>query len=156
MDIFSEDYQQFISLLNTNKVEYLLVGGIAVNFHGYQRSTGDMDVWIKPSKENGIKLVAAIKDFGFDTELIKEYDYESTLTFSLRDNPLQIDIMTRLVGLNFDEAYSHRTETMIDKLKIVFIHFNDLIINKMTSGRPKDQADIQELQKIINRKEQNK
>ena len=94
-NIFNEGFRNFISALNNNGVKYILVGGFAVILHGHARVTGDMDVWIESREENYISLVKAFKEFGM------------SLFDMTKDKFLSIDIMTKVKGLDFNEAYYH-------------------------------------------------
>src|SRR6478752_3170163 len=107
--IFNDDFRDFIQALNEQKVEYILVGGYAVILHGYRRVTGDMDIWVNRTKENYSKLVKAFSQFGlsvFDMTEAKFLDIKSADVFSFGRPPVSIDILTRLKGVEFDEAFS--------------------------------------------------
>ena len=142
-----KDYKEFLLLLNRNKVEYLVVGGYAVAFHGYPRYTGDIDIWINSSKDNAERLVKAIDEFGFDAEPLKILDFEQeVIAFHLGTPPVRIDIMNRIAGVKFSECYSRKLELEIEGMPINYIAFQDLITNKKASGRYKDLSDIENLQ----------
>jgi hypothetical protein len=146
--IFNEDFREFIQSLNDNKVEYMLVGGYAVILHGYRRVTGDMDIWVNRTKENYSKLVKAFSQFGmsvFDMTDEKFLDIESTDVFSFGRPPVSIDILTRLKGVEFDNAFSRAMQFEENGLIVRFIHLNNLIEAKKASGRYKDLDDIEKL-----------
>jgi hypothetical protein len=135
--------------LNEQKVEYVLVGGMAVILHGYVRGTGDMDVWVNKTKENYLRLIKAYRQFGmplFDmTEenfLGEEYD-----VFGIGVQPVKIEVMTNEKGLMFDETYAMAQMYEEDGLQIRFIHINHLIQAKKASGRFRDLDDIEQLTK---------
>ncbi|HEX5155469.1 MAG TPA: nucleotidyltransferase [Parafilimonas sp.] len=149
-NIFNEDFRDFIAALNNNHVKYILVGGFAVILHGHSRVTGDMDIWIKPTEENYIKLVSAFKEFGmslFDMTKSNFLSVNKFDVFSFGRKPVAIDIMTKVKGLNFDEAYQQSKIFNDDGLLIRALHFNDLILAKRESGRLKDIDDIDQLNK---------
>ena len=109
-NIFNEGFRNFISALNNNGVKYILVGGFAVILHGHARVTGDMDVWIESREENYISLVKAFKEFGmslFDMTKDKFLSIDKFDVFSFGRKPVSIDIMTKVKGLDFNEAYYH-------------------------------------------------
>ncbi len=149
-DIFQEDFRDFLKALNDREVKYIMVGGMAVILHGHARVTGDMDIWVECTKENYQQLAKAFHQFGmplFDMTLEKFLRVKENDVFSFGKNPVGIDIMTAVKGLNFDEAYSLSTIFDDDDLPIRMIHINHLIEAKKASGRLKDLDDIKQLQK---------
>jgi hypothetical protein len=146
--IFEQDFIDFIQFLNDNEVKYMVVGAYALSLHGRPRNTGDLDIWIKPDKENARKMVQVIKDFGFETLNLSEVDFlRKNYVTQLGYPPLRIDILNSVTGINFDEAYQEKVEIVIDNLKISFIGENDFIKNKQAVGRAKDLGDIDALNK---------
>ncbi|MEJ2617385.1 MAG: nucleotidyltransferase [Ignavibacteriaceae bacterium] len=144
--MFSQDFKEFIELLNKNKIEYLVVGGYAVGIHGYPRYTGDIDIWIKISNEIADKMVSVLDEFGFGGYEIKREDFlNSNNVIQLGYPPLRIDIIMSIDGVNFEESYSKRVEKVIDGMPINFIGFEELIKNKRASGRDKDIIDLKNL-----------
>jgi hypothetical protein len=144
--MFSKDFKEFIQLLNKNQVEYLVVGGYAVGFHGYPRYTGDIDIWINPLKSNIYKMTSVLEEFGFLPQHFNIND------FQIKDNiirigfpPNRIDMMVSIDGVNFEECYPNRVITDIDGTKVNFIGIKDLIKNKRTCDRTKDQIDLENL-----------
>ena len=128
--MFSQDFKEFIELLNKNKVEYLVVGGYAVGFHGYPRYTGDIDVWIKADNKNAEKMVSVLNEFGFGSSNIKKENFlKLDNIIQLGNPPFRIDIIMYIDGVTFDECYENRTCTMIDQFEINFIGYNELIKN---------------------------
>lgn len=149
-DIFQEDFRDFLKALNDNEVKYIMVGGLAVVLHGHARVTGDMDIWVECSAENYKKLVKAFQQFHmpvFDMTLEKFLQVNESDVFSFGRNPVGIDIMTAVKGLNFDEAYKLSLIFNDEGLPIRLIHMNQLIEAKKAAGRLKDLYDIQQLQK---------
>lgn len=148
-NIFNEHFRDFIAALNDNKVEYVLVGGMAVILHGYVRGTGDMDIWVNKREDNYNRLVKAFIQFGmpvFDmTEkafLGDEYD-----VWGIGVQPVRIEVMTAVKGLNFEETFQHSQLYNEDGLQIRFIHLNHLLQAKKASGRFRDLDDIDQLTK---------
>ncbi len=148
-NIFNDDFRDFIACLNKHNVEYILVGGMAVLIHGYVRSTGDMDIWVNKTSENYKRLSCAFIDFQmpvFDmTEqnfLHSEYD-----VWGFGREPVKIEIMTAVKGLNFESAYTQSQLYNEGDLSIRHLHLNSLIEAKKASGRHKDLDDIEQLSK---------
>ncbi|MCU0335072.1 MAG: hypothetical protein MUF62_08465 [Chitinophagaceae bacterium] len=146
-DLFSEDFLDFIGLLNRHQVDYVVVGGFAVNIHGYQRSTGDVDIWVRKTQHNYERLVNVFHDFRlplFDMTL-SNFLSDRFDVFSFGRPPQALDLITSLKGMDFDEVftqsivYEERSET------IRVIHKNHLIEAKKHAGRWKDHDDIQGL-----------
>ena len=147
LDIFNPDFIDFLELLNKNEVEYLLVGGYAVILHGYIRSTGDMDLWVKKSKDNYLKIKKAYNDFG--APMFPESHFLETEldVWSIGKEPSKIEILTNVHGLEFDESFKNCNWFDLEKIKIPYIYFDDLIKNKLATGRYKDLADVEQLKK---------
>ena len=156
MNIFLPEHTEILKALNHHEAEYLLIGGYAVIFHGYDRTTGDMDIWLKPDNKNKIKIIAALREIGFDDESLdhlNNYDFTTTVMFYLGLEPQKIEFITKLSLLDFDESNAKKKFCVIDdEFKIPVLHFNDLVLSKFNTGRIKDQADIEELQKIEKQK----
>lgn len=145
MDL-DQDFKEFIQLLNVNKVQYLIVGGYAVAFHGYVRYTGDIDFWVKPEKENLDRLVKSLVEFGFSAaELEKEELNNENLVFQFGVPPSRFDIMTSATGLVFDESWKARKELEMEDEKLNFISLEHLKINKQKAGRTRDLNDLENL-----------
>jgi hypothetical protein len=147
-NIFNDDFRDFIHALNKHDVEYILVGGYAVILHGYRRVTGDMDIWVNRTKENYAKITLAFAEFGlplFDMTAEKFMDTDTADVFSFGRPPVSIDIITKLKGVEFDQAFAKAQVFNEEGLKIRFIHLNNLIEAKKASGRHKDLDDIEKL-----------
>ncbi len=142
----NQDFKEFIQLLNEKQVEYLVVGGYAVAFHGYPRYTGDIDIWVAISKENAEKVIQVLKDFGFGSLAISEEDFlKQDLVIQLGYEPIRIDILTSLTALSFAECYDFAVLANLDDLLVKFINLENLKKNKLATGRQKDLGDIENL-----------
>lgn len=142
------DFKEFLRLLKSEKVKYLLLGGYAVNFHGYQRFTGDIDVWISTEPGNADRVLAALIKFGFPASTLNAADFqERGRVFQFGRVPIRIDILTAPSGIEFDDCYARRVESTLDEIPVPVISLKDLQTNKAASGRPKDLADLAELGK---------
>lgn len=152
INLFTEEHQQLLSALIKNKVDFMLVGGYAVIYYGYDRSTGDMSIWLKTGNENRDKLIKALKDFGVidqHLETLKEMDFTNPVpVFYFGKEPRRIDFITMISNVKFEEAIQRVNYSALENEKVPVIHYNDLILSKLTSNRLKDKADIEELEKI--------
>ena len=147
MDLFNQDFADFIHCLNRNEVEYILVGGYAVIIRGYSRSTGDMDIWVNKTANNFLRLQKAITAFGLPAEAVPEDKFFSPYfdVFTFGRPPFAIEIMTNLKGVLFSEAYPLSTIERIDEIDVRVIHINQLIQSKKAANRHKDLNDIENL-----------
>ncbi len=144
--VLNKDFKEFIESLNENKVQYLIVGGYAVGFHGYPRYTKDLDVWILVSHENAEKVLVALKQFGFGSLGLQKEDFLKPDEFvQLGYPPNRIDIVTSCDGVEFDQCYQTKNQLIIDGLAIDFIDIDNLRKNKAASARPQDLADLDNL-----------
>jgi len=140
------EFRQFLAALNRAGVEYLLVGGYAVNHYGYHRFTEDIDFWIAITDENFDRLLAAVRDFfgedlgGLDKKFLQENE-----SLFLGGVPNKIEVFKHCSGLEFADAYARRHETNIDGEPVKLISLADLKVNKRASGRNKDLADLDNL-----------
>lgn len=151
MNIFDSYTREVIIALKKEEVKFLVVGGYAVNFHGYHRGTGDIDLWIEPTNANKIKILNALKLLNIEAEiieLINTFDFSKPIVFSDGEIPFKIDFMTYVSHVDFKEAWLQKIDSEIDSIPIAFINLNHLVVSKFNTGRLKDQLDIEELQKI--------
>jgi hypothetical protein len=139
--------------LNSRAVEYLVVGGHAVAFHGHPRFTGDVDFLVRPTAENAVRVLDAVRAFGFGSLPLTPTDFTTPERIvQLGRPPNRIDILTSISGVDFNEAWSSRVPANIDDQPVSFLGFEALIRNKKASGRAKDQADVIKLLAIATRK----
>jgi hypothetical protein len=144
----SRDLRQFVECLNSHNVEYLIVGALAVSWHGFPRYSADIDFFIRPSPENAARILSALRAFGFGGLPITAEDLITPeQVIQLGHEPNRIDLMTSISGLTFEEAWSTRTAGLLDGLPLQFIGHEALLRNKAASGRPKDLFDIEALRK---------
>jgi hypothetical protein len=128
-----------------------VIGGYAVNLHGYPRYTKDIDFWINPNQENIQKLLSAIEDFGFGSLGLKKEDFMSPDDIiQLGRAPRRIDILTDVEGIDFKVCFDQKTKIDIDGINTNFIGIQDLITAKRTTARSQDLADAEQLEKIKN------
>jgi len=140
------DFKEFLKLLNAHEVEYMLIGGYAVGYHGYPRATADMDIWIAVHPENSQRMVCVLKEFGFDVpELSPQLFSEEWQIVRLGVPPVRIEIATTISGVDFGECYSERVVDVLDGVKVSLISLKHLKANKKASGRHQDLADLENL-----------
>ena len=140
------DFSEFLKLLNCHHVDYLLVVGFAVGFHGYPRATSDMDIWVSQSPENAGRVVAAIRAFGFDTpNLTEDLFLQRRRIVRMGHPPVRIEVMNEIDGVTFEECRPAAILAFLDGIQVPIISLADLKRNKLASGRPKDIDDLQQL-----------
>ena len=140
------DFRDFLKLLNSNRVEYLLIGGYAVCYHGYYRNTNDIDFWVAVHPENARKLVGLVREFGFDLpELSEELFLQKGRMIRMGVEPMRIEILTEISACEFAECFARKTEGSMDGIPVNIISRLDLIRNKRKSGRLRDLDDAEKL-----------
>jgi len=140
------DFREFLRLLNSRHVEYLLIGGYAVGYHGYPRPTGDMDIWVAVSAENAARVVQALLDFGFKSvDVPLSLFTEPGKVVRMGVPPMRLEIVTTISGVDFAACFARRTSAVIDGVPVNIIGLDDLKINKRASGRHKDLNDLEQL-----------
>lgn len=150
-----KEHKDFIVKLIDNDVSFLLIGGYAVIYHGYPRMTNDMDIWLKPTEENKQKFISLMSKEGIEEDgiqMLSSFDFTKPNVFFFGEVPMRIDFLTQLQGIKYHDAERNKVFLSMDEKQIPILCFNDLVITKMISGRPKDIADLDELKKINNRK----
>ena len=147
-NIFNEDFQEFLHLLNTCKVKYVLVGGYSVIYHGFPRTTGDLDIFVEVSKENYEAIKNTFNLFHMPVFDMTEENFLNNSqmnVFSFGRSPVSIEILKEISGITFNEVYSRATNTTFENIPLRIIQLRDLKINKKASGRPKDINDLENL-----------
>lgn len=139
----SQDFIDILSAFIDEKVEYMLVGGYALGFHGYSRATGDIDLWVRRSPENAVRVFTALKKFGTPLSDVKPDEFVVPNTvLQIGVPPNRIDVITDIDGVGFDDAWPKREETFTAGINITLIGRNDLLTNKKATSWPKDIPDI--------------
>jgi len=147
--MLNEDYKEILQILLKNKVKFLVVGAYAMGAYGYPRATGDFDIWVESSLLNSRKIYKSLSEFGAPLQEISEETFcEEGIILQIGVAPRRIDIITKIDGVNFKQAYSNKEKIKIETLIIPFLSKADLIKNKKSTGREKDKLDI----KYLNRK----
>ena len=152
MDIFDEELLHFWRICNRIGLKYIMIGGVAINLHGYSRSTEDIDIWIDDTEENRNKLHSVFKEYGYaDLPSFKTMQFVLGWTYFHLNNGIRLDIMTSVKGLEeytFDHCLEAASTATILDITVPFLQLNQLIEAKIASNRPKDQIDVLALQKI--------
>ncbi|MCC6683429.1 MAG: hypothetical protein IT445_21240 [Phycisphaeraceae bacterium] len=131
-----QDFKEFLKLLNAKRVEYLLIGGYAVNAHGYHRLTQDIDVWIAMLPENARRVVEALREFGFDVPTLNQQLFVTPgRIIRMGIAPMRIEISTTISGVEFDVCRQRAVMAKVDDITIPVISLADLRTNKRASGR---------------------
>jgi hypothetical protein len=148
--ILAKDFEDFVKLLNQHGVEYMVVGGYALAFHGKPRHTGDLDIWISISEINATKMLRVLKDFGLTALGFKKEDFlKPGYVTQIGYPPLRIDILNSIDGIEFKEAIQNRLRLEVDQNFVInYIGLKDLVNNKKASGRSQDLTDVQEIEKL--------
>ncbi len=141
------DFKEFLALLNSEKIEYLLVGGYAVSYHGYPRPTGDLDVWVDVRPDSVAKLIEVLAKFGFaDAGATPELFLTPGRVVRMGVPPVRIELLNKVSGLDFSASYARRLEAVLDGVPVRIIARKDLVINKRAAGREKDLNDLKHLE----------
>lgn len=148
MEVHS-DYRDLLELFNAHSVEYLVVGAYALAFHGAPRFTRDMDLLVRPTKENAERVVTAIVEFGFSDSGLTTADFDRPdQVIQLGYDPVRIDMMTSLSGVSWEEAWDGRAAGECGGVPVQYLGREQYIGNKRAAGRLKDLADVEEIEKL--------
>lgn len=152
MDVQDDDLLKFWRILNRNNVKYIMVGGVATRFHGFNRTTDDLDIWIEDKLVNRKNLRKSFNELGYgDFPSLETIEFVPGWTSFHVGQFIELDIMTSMKGLEnytFDECLEMASTADLDGVIVPFLHINLLIANKKAVARPKDQIDLIELEKI--------
>jgi len=149
MPALHRDLREFVALLNSNEVDYLVVGAHALAYHGHPRYTGDLDLFVRACEANAQKLERVIVAFGFEDTGLRADDFLTEgAVIQLGIAPNRIDLLTGLTGVLFDEAWEERIEAELDGVPVHMLSKPHLIRNKKALGRPKDLADVDSLNTV--------
>ena len=143
----TQHFKEFLQFFNAQHVEYLLIGGYAVGYHGYPRTTGDMDVWVARHEQNAHRIVTALNAFGFGaaTGASAEMFLKPDQVVRMGNPPLRIEVLTSISGVDFAPCFARRLVVVLEGVPVNFIGLDDLKTNKAASGRTKDQNDLDHL-----------
>jgi Nucleotidyl transferase of unknown function (DUF2204) len=150
--MLTHDFKEFAELLNSNRVEYLVVGGYALAAYGHPRYTGDLDFWVGTHPANADKLLVALQQFGFGgMDISKEDLTKPNSMIQLGYPPRRIDLMTSIDGVDFVQCYQRRLVVTLGDMDVSFIAVEDFKANKRATGRHRDLADLETLEQVVKR-----
>ena len=142
------DFKDLLGLFNVHKVEYIIVGGYALAYHGAPRYTGDIDIYVKPDPQNAGQIMKALAEFGFSSVGLTVEDFENPdKVIQLGVPPVRVDIITSISGVSWKDAFLGCVDGKYGDVPVKYIGLNEFIINKRTTGRKKDLSDLEALGK---------
>ena len=147
--MLNRDFKEFAECLHAEGVEYLVVGGYALAAHGHPRYTGDIDFWLRPDLTNVERALCALERFGFASLGLKVADFSPESVVQLGQPPRRIDLLTTIDGVAFNDAWARREAVRVDGLVLLIIGLDDFKTNKRATGRLKDLADLEALDKGV-------
>ncbi len=143
----SKDWREFLELLNSRGVDYVIVGAQSLAFHGRPRYTGDLDILVRPTRDNAQQLLEVLNQFGFAQAGFKEPDFvEPEQMIQLGRAPSRIDLLTSISGVHTDEAFETKVSATMDGIPVFILGKEALIRNKRAVGSPQDLADLESLE----------
>jgi predicted nucleotidyltransferase len=151
LDGLNRDFRDMVFALCDEGAEFLLVGAYAVSFHGHPRTTGDMDLLVRPSKENAARVFRALVRFGAPVAAMGLSEHDLTrpdTVYQIGVPPRRVDILTDITGVSFDRAWQSRVEVDWSGRRVAFLGLDDLIANKQAAGRPQDLLDVAQLEAV--------
>ena len=145
----NQDFKELLSEFNAHHVEYLVVGAHALAVYGHLRATKDLDIWINPTETNAVNVISALQAFGAPLQDLTNNDLSTPGTvFQMGIPPVRIDIINEISGVQFTDAWPKRFQSQLDGQSVWVISKSDFILNKRTSGRTQDLADIEHLENL--------
>ncbi|MBM4440126.1 MAG: hypothetical protein FJ027_06880 [Candidatus Rokubacteria bacterium] len=145
--MLNPDFRDMLSALSDENAEFLLVGAYAVAVHGIPRATADLDIWVRPSPENAVKVRRALARFGAPGSSIGADELlMPARVIQIGVAPRRIDLLTSVDGVDFADAWAHRMQVDVEGLRVPVISRQHLIVNKKAVGRPQDLADVARLE----------
>jgi hypothetical protein len=144
----NRNFRDILLALSVERVEFLVVGAYALAAHGLVRATGDLDIWVRPTAENAERVWRAVLRFGAPLAAMDLKDFASLdIVFRMGIPPNQVDLLTSISGLTFEEAWPNRLEQLIEGVPVHVLSRFDQIRNKRSTDRPKDQLDADWLER---------
>lgn len=150
--MLNPDFRDMLSAFSAENVEYLVVGAFALAAHGVPRSTGDLDFWIRPTRQNAERVLRALGRFGAPLDDLSLQDLQThDMVFQFGVQPSRIDLLTSIDGVEFETAWQRRTTTTVAGINVELLGIEDLLTNKKATGRPQDLADVAALEAEVRR-----
>lgn len=153
MNVLYPMHRLLLRKMVEKEVDFILAGGYAVNYHRYNRVSGDIDIWVRPDNESKKSLLSALRDLDFDDEglaVLNDWDFTKPQLFHIGKAPDLTDFMTFIAGIGYGEAKQSAVHTTIEDTPLRIIHLQHLIRNKTASGRLKGLSDVEYLTRIFN------
>ncbi|MFQ5659709.1 MAG: nucleotidyl transferase AbiEii/AbiGii toxin family protein [Gammaproteobacteria bacterium] len=145
------DFRELLALFNAHNVEYIVVGGYALAFHGAPRFTGDIDILVDTAPVNSQHILDALHEFGFGSLELTQNDFEiPDNVIQLGVPPVRVDILTSISGVSWEQAFAHKVEGIYGDVPVYYIGLEEFAANKRATGRIKDLADLEALNKYKN------
>jgi hypothetical protein len=152
--MLNENFRDMLSALGEAGVEYLLVGAYAMAAHGCPRATADIDIWVRPTRDNARRVWGALQDFGAPLSEVTPGDFcTPEVVYQMGVPPQRIAILTSISGVEFDDAWPDRMTVSLEGLSVPVIGLRQLYANKLASGRDKDRLDATILKELIGQRE---
>lgn len=140
------DFKELLALFNKQGIEYIIIGAYALAYHGAPRFTGDIDLYVRPTKENATRIIAALSSFGFGSLGLKEEDFQKPeQVIQLGVPPVRIDLITSITGVTWEQANAGKVAGQYGDVDVHFLGRNQYAQNKRATGRKKDLADLEAL-----------
>jgi hypothetical protein len=150
--IFEELFDRVLRAFTATEVDFMIVGGFAVNYHGYSRNTSDLDIWVKSDQINQANICKALSLLHHNEAsiaMVANLDFSKHFLFHIGDGPNDVEVFNFITGVSYETASKNKVIFKFGEgLFVNFISLNDLLVNKMLSGRNRDKIDVEELQKI--------
>ncbi|NNE00156.1 MAG: hypothetical protein HKN47_22785 [Pirellulaceae bacterium] len=154
--MLNENFRDMLSAFGEAGAEYLLIGAYAMAAHGCPRATGDIDFWVRPTELNAGRVWTALERFGAPLEKVSVGDFHTPdVVYQMGVPPQRIDILTSISGVKFDDAWKNRMTVELDGVSIAVIGLRHLHVNKLATGRDKDQQDAKILAELLGRQQSN-
>lgn len=151
--ILNSDFREMLRVLSSERVRYLVVGGLAVVHHSEPRYTKDIDIWVDPTPANAERVMRALKRFRAPIKGVRAKDFTNPqIVFQIGVEPVRIDLLTSMKGLRFDNAWAARTRARWGKQAVNVLSVEHLVANKRRVGRPQDLLDVERLSPLLKRK----
>jgi predicted nucleotidyltransferase len=146
------DWNEFVALLISHGVEFVVIGGHAVGYHGYPRYTGDIDFLVRTTDRNAAAIAAAVEEFGFtgSGQRLRTVLTQAGKVVQFGLPPNRIDLLTSIAGVGWEQVAEHSLDVDLGCHRVRIIGLEELLANKRASGRPKDLADVEELERVSN------
>ncbi len=142
-----KDFKELLGLFNVHRVDFMVVGGYALAHHGSPRFTGDLDLFVHPTRENAEKILTALKDFGFGALGLSLEDFQNPENIiQLGVPPVRVDLIASIDGVSWEEAWQGKDQGHYGGVPVFFLGRKEFIANKKATGRHKDLADIDALE----------